>query len=463
MSRARQSCWSWLAKGSEKQVGNTKQRECSLAQHRYQIGGEFNMACLTTVRLNDFAIPLGALQQFFSLVDQHRSVHFAVAAHIEGRTTISAWRMALDTLQERHPLFSVRIERRDDQASYFRAVTNARIPLRMVAAPSQSSWQVQLAKELATPFRAQDAPLVRAALLHGENESVLILTAHHSIADGLSLTYAIRDMLCALCGEALEPLAPTPPQEFLVQLLQDERADALNPGQPEARQKGRPVTFRTLDGSLPSVEALRLTPELTGRLIELARKERTTVHGALCSALVLSGREVSSDWSNAPVRVLSPFNLRKPLGIGEDCGLFVWAGIVPIEPGTAADFWEIARAAKSSLTGAQSLGDVTIGMRNLGEALGAGIDVHTASQVLAQALPCELLLTNLGNLPCHFDCGDLRLKALWGPAVFMGFEGEQTVGVTTTNGSLCLLHSSFAPLSSLLQRAERILRSVCEG
>lgn len=88
---------------------------------------------------------------------------------------------------------------------------------------------------------------------------------------------------------------------------------------------------------------------------------------------------------------------------------------------------------------------------------------YGASQILAQAFPCELLLTNLGRLPCEFDCDDLKLKALWGPAVFMGFEGEQTVGVTTTNGSLCLLHSSFTPLPWLLPRTERILRSVCEG
>jgi hypothetical protein len=80
-----------------------------------------------------------------------------------------------------------------------------------------------------------------------------------------------------------------------------------------------------------------------------------------------------------------------------------------------------------------------------------------------QVFPCELLLANLGNLPCECDFDDLKLKALWGPAVLMGFQGEQTVGVTTANGSLCTLHSSFAALPAFLQRTERILRSVCEG
>jgi hypothetical protein len=89
--------------------------------------------------------------------------------------------------------------------------------------------------------------------------------------------------------------------------------------------------------------------------------------------------------------------------------------------------------------------------------------VAGAAQLLAQAFPCELLLTNLGNLPIRFETGALKLEALWGPSVLLGFEGEQTVGVTTTNGSLCLLHTSFAPIRSLLHRTERILRSACQN
>jgi hypothetical protein len=411
----------------------------------------------------DVERPLGGLEQFLSLADQHRSVHFAMATHIEGQTTIAAWRTALDTLQERHPFFSVGIERSYGGSPYFRADVNARIPLRVVANPEHANWQIEVARELATPFDAQLAPLVRAVLSHGANESIFILTAHHSIADGLSLTYAIRDLLRALSGKSLEPLPLTPPQELLVELSLQQGSGTQRPVESAPAERGLPVAFRSLYGALPSIDALRLTPELTSRLLELSRKEETTVHGALCAALALAGREVSSDWRNAPVRILSPFNLRKRIGIGEDCGLFVWAGVIPIEPHTHADFWDVARAAKSALTSQQSLEHVAIGMKTLSDAMPPAIDTYGASQILAQAFPCELLLTNLGKLPCEFDCGDLKLKALWGPAVFMGFEGEQTVGVTTTNGSLCLLHSSFTPLPWLLPRTERILRSVCEG
>ena len=421
------------------------------------------MAMVASQLSVDFERPLGGLEQFFSLVDQHRSVHFAMAAHIEGQATIAAWRTALDALQERHPFFSVGIERRDGGSPHFRADLNARIPLRIVTKPEHAKWQMEVAKELATPFDEQQAPLVRAVLSHGTRESIFILTAHHSIADGLSLTYAIRDVIRALSGKTLEPLPPTLPQELLVELSLRKRGSAQSPMESGPAERGVPVAFRPLYGALPSIDALRLTPELTSSLLELSRKEGTTAHGALCAALAFAGREVSNDWRKAPVRILSPFNLRKQIGIGEGCGLFVWTGVIPMEPDTHADFWDVARAAKASVTGQQSLENASLGMKTLSDALSLGIDAYGASQILAQAFPCELLLANLGKLPCEFDCGDLKLKAMWGPAVFMGFEGEQTVGVTTTNGSLCMLHSSFTPLPSLLQRTERILCSVCEG
>ena len=58
----------------------------------------------------DFARPLGGLEHFLSLIDQHRPTHFAMTAQIEGPRSIPAWRAALDKLQERHPLLSVGIE-----------------------------------------------------------------------------------------------------------------------------------------------------------------------------------------------------------------------------------------------------------------------------------------------------------------------------------------------------------------
>jgi hypothetical protein len=40
----------------------------------------------------------------------------------------------------------------------------------------------------------------------------------------------------------------------------------------------------------PQVRGLRLTPSLTASLRDRARREATTVHGALCAALINAGR-----------------------------------------------------------------------------------------------------------------------------------------------------------------------------
>ena len=274
--------------------------------------------------------------------------------------------------------------------------------------------------------------------------------------------YAIRDLIRLLAGETVECLPPIPALEPLLYMLQRAPNDIDDPAQPEAPKQGRPVTFRAVDGSLPHIDALHLTPVTTRRLVERAREERTTVHGALCAALVLAGRESFTYWNDSPVRVMSPFNLRKELGIGKDCGLFVWAGSVSMNPGTPSDFWEIARYAKSSLTEKQSLGRVATELEGLEQAMHPGIDVPGAAQLFAQVLSFELLLTNLGKLSVQFDTDSLRLKALWGPALLTGFENEQTVGVTTTNDSLCLLHTTFTPIPSLLSRAAEILQRACE-
>jgi hypothetical protein len=405
---------------------------------------------------------LGGLERFLWLTDQNVPVHFAMAVHIEGRTTIHGWRTALNAVQRRHPMLSVAIETNESNTPHFSTVTGARIPLRIAEAPGLANWLLEMARELATPFNAEQAPLARCVLMHEEDKSVFIFSAHHSIADGLSVAYVVRDLLHALGGEKLEALPPMPAEEPLVYSSQQGAAGAEILEAPEPPQRGRAVAFRLLD-SLPTIEALRLTPERTQMLLERARTEGTTVHGALCAALVLAGREASPDWDSNEVRVLSPFSLRKQLGAGENCGVFVWGTGVTMPLAPVKEFWEMARFAKSSLAAKQALERVAIEMQGLEKAMESGVDVAGASQLLAEAFPCELLLSNLGNLPIQFETGNLKLKALWGPSVLMGFQGEQTVGVTTTNGALCLLHTSFTPIPSLLQRTEHILRAACQN
>jgi hypothetical protein len=76
--------------------------------------------------------PLGALEEFLWLLDQSRSAHFVMAAQVRGSTTLSDWCRALDCVQARHPLLSVRIARNQEDRPCFYQERTTSIPFRVV-------------------------------------------------------------------------------------------------------------------------------------------------------------------------------------------------------------------------------------------------------------------------------------------------------------------------------------------
>jgi Domain of unknown function (DUF4167)/Condensation domain len=110
---------------------------------------------------------------------------FVVAAQITGETTTASWRTALDAVQRRHPLLGVCIDADDSADPYFHLLPELRIPLQIVPGDALQGWEDKMETELSTPFPVEDALLVRAVLLHEAHRATILLTAHHSIADGL--------------------------------------------------------------------------------------------------------------------------------------------------------------------------------------------------------------------------------------------------------------------------------------
>jgi hypothetical protein len=101
---------------------------------------------------------LGSIEHLMWLLDQHRPAHFAVTAHVSGRTDVAAWRNALDHLQRRHSLMSVAIVAEPGRVPYFQQRSAARIPLRLIHGDPTVYWENEVAAELANPFGADDAP-----------------------------------------------------------------------------------------------------------------------------------------------------------------------------------------------------------------------------------------------------------------------------------------------------------------
>ncbi|HTF72331.1 MAG TPA: condensation domain-containing protein [Edaphobacter sp.] len=403
---------------------------------------------------------LGAMEHLYWLMDQKHPAHLTVTAEVKGFTKVQNWRDALDAVQRRHPILSTAINRNEEGQPALYQADAAPIPLRVVDGSVQGRWELELDREMAVPFAPEQAPLIRNVLIHKPQSAVLIMIAHHAIADGMALVFLIRDLLQVLSGGQIETLSFTSTSEELLSELPkgEEIVQASQAGAPYAE----PARYREGNGLAPRVTARKLDEDLTAALKERARREGTTVQGALCAALVLAGRKTSSIWRKQSVRVISPINVRAPLGAGEACGLYLVGGMVPFQPGDSRAFWELARFAKKELSPSQTFQSLSTSLHGLEAIMFKDMDVETAAQIAAVAFARDLMVSNLGQMPYESEFGKLKLEAVWGPTALQGLEGEQNVGIATTNGAIRLLHASYSLIPHFLENTELILRAACE-
>ena len=406
---------------------------------------------------------LGAREHMFWLMDQKHAVHLTVTAEVKGITKVQSWRDALDAVQKRHPILSTSIKRNEEGQPSLYQVDAAPIPLRVVDGNAQERWELELDREMALPFTPEQAPLIRSVLIHKPQSAVLIMIAHHAIADGMALVFLIRDLLQVLSGGQIEALSFSSTAEELLSKLPSAKkivpVEASQAGAPRVE----PAPYQEGNGSAPRATARKLGENLTATLMERSRREGTTVQGALCAALVLAGRKTSSAWRKRPVRVMSPVNVRAHLGAGEACGLYLGgAGMIAFQPGDSRAFWELAHFAKKEISPSQTFQALSTSLRRLEAIMTKDMDVETAAQISAGAFARDLMVSNLGQMPYESEFGNLKLEAVWGPTALQGLDGEQNVGIATTNGAIRLLHASYSLIPHLLENTELILRKACE-
>lgn len=192
---------------------------------------------------------LGAMERLFWLMDQKHPVHFTVTAEVKGITKVQSWRHALDAVQRRHPILCASIHRNEDGQPALYQVDASPISLRVVDGSVQGRWELELDREMAVPFAPEQAPLIRSVLIHKPQSAVLILIAHHAVADGMALVFLIRDLLQVLSGGQIEALSfSSSAEELLSKLPKKEeivQAEASQAGAPQAGTVPRRQWFGT--------------------------------------------------------------------------------------------------------------------------------------------------------------------------------------------------------------------------
>lgn len=398
---------------------------------------------------------LGAIEKFFWLNDQNRSNHFAIAAELSGQHSTDAWTACLRELFSHRPHAMDKIIRDSNGDAWF-APSGADLDLR-VSDDGQFDVAHSLAMEINRPFNADQGPLMRAVLLQGSDRSAIIFSAHHAIADGMSLTFVLRDLLSLLGGD---PITFADRDECLEQRVREVGRDDIQKGPAPGLPTRPPVAYREAN-ACAAIELKSFSKSETHDLRLAAREQGTTVHGAISAAVsqALTGRMTPAD--GGPLRILVPLDARKRLlEDSEHLGVFV-AGSVVSNPEHIDDLWSRARGFDAALQPLKSRDGTTAAIEAL-ESLMAGVNsADEASARFAWALGAEVMVTNLGALAIPDHYGRLRIDRLWGPVVSIGFTDEQSIGVATLAGRMTMVHASYKPLVGLLQQIRTTLDQMC--
>ena len=363
---------------------------------------------------------LGPFEHLLWLVDQWTPRHFIFVSRIEGSSiSVENLNAALLQSQRRHPLLRTAIHVNGDGNPEF-VPSSVPILLRVVGRADNTQWLHEVETQLALPFEPGDRPLLRVVLVQGEALSELILVVHHSIGDGVSAMYLVRDLLKSMEGYGLKEL---PPRPALEDLLRSGATAPMNQLQPPAMSSNGVARFDRPQRA--SLQIFQIDPGELDRILSRCRHEGATFHGALLSALLLSlpGQET--------LQCLAPINVRRLFtNVIEDFGLYISAGMATLDRNTTPEFWSLARSARQQVM--QAFNPHALHARALAMAsvVAGRPNPQTAYERVWRSIGYDAVLTNLGKFP---DMPELKRFRVTAAYPILSPELEPVVAVATAD------------------------------
>lgn len=412
---------------------------------------------------------LDGRERQYWLLGQVTPVNAMLHARVRGGLRAPQVRKALDELQRRHTLLGVHIEAAPGGARFLAEGTDT-IPVRAEPRTDPDAWLAVYEAEMNLRFDDGPAPLLRAVLLEGEHEADLILACHHAAGDGLSLVDLLGNLVALAAGQTLRALAPE--NVAAEQLAVSDQAPP-GPKVPASERLAdlarfwmrltiaKPARLRRATDAPPGQRRTRLEHHTlvaaeVEALAAACRRERTTVHGALCAALLLAQAEVEGWASPRRVGCRTPIDLRPQLArpVRGGFGVFAFGASTYHRAGASTPFWELARDVRAQVQ------DAVEGRRILPALQGLDRYVaRTAEQAAATAQRSDRLdltsavVSNLGRVP-ELRAGPLRVESV-GVSGALPIGNAVMVVCTTYDGILDMDFVHAVPLLDA-ERARRM-------
>ncbi|MGB3642378.1 MAG: condensation domain-containing protein [Rivularia sp. (in: cyanobacteria)] len=398
---------------------------------------------------------LAAHEQAMEILNNLAATYNVVTiGRIKGILNQKFLRQALDVIQSRHPSLSSRIIAKSN--SFWLEGGADKIPLLVVKKQQIQQWEEVVIQELNQKINS-DRNLLRVTLIEFEEEEnicYLIATIHHAIADASSCIQLHSEILtnCQKIAEgngetSVKQLPQLPSTNTLIPKSIKDFARIgnifflLRIKLQLIRYKPTTLNFEKsvpLESRSCGMVHRKLDSQLTARLLDVCRQQKTTIQAALAAAMLFAVAEKTnlSQRKNTYLSFQSAVNLRprlKPKISNEHLSLVAsfintFHNVSLRENKT---FWDLARDIKQKLETDLASGDA--------------FRFIFASKTLLKFMlknpdksPISASLTNIGRVNIPHNYGQIELEEISFGSAQSAFGGIFAAAVSTFRGKMLL-------------------------
>jgi NRPS condensation-like uncharacterized protein len=410
-----------------------------------------------------------ALERYFY---RRPNSNVIMVARIRGRINEARLREVVNQIPKRHPILSKRIVQAKDGRSRLVSdgVPEPHLDILQLDSGKKQPWIPTALKELHNFTEMQKGPMIRYTCLKGVEggSSYFLVNCHHTISDGISLVYLMRDIFQYL-GEPGKEIEPLPEAPVLVENMPTGRSLKFlhkvlisrfnkrwgkNPKIfSEKEYSALHQKFWRMEGGT-SIINWSLTKEEMFAFAERCRKEGVTVNSALTTAFLLAQLEVEGEGMDYLRHTALPVNVRGKLPVKVPeivTSYFSYFTIMLKKPGKG-DFWDKARSTHRHIKKKLTEREIFMVINQLALLHPTLIDsmpfakYGMADHPIAKRflkivgnydVNTGINISNLGKFEFPDKSGDLVMEELIGPSLYREYE-EKYLGVVTTNGIMQL-------------------------
>ncbi|MFW9912499.1 MAG: condensation domain-containing protein [Candidatus Thorarchaeota archaeon] len=440
------------------------------------------------------------------------NAHISLVLRLKGQVSKEALEKAVEKMLITYPQFRVRIEW--DEAGVHDSTTEgaAKIPVKVYPRESDSHWKDVLNLEHAIPLRPSKGPLTRFILVKGDDTSELIVFCHHTISDGRSLEFALREVLLHLNDpERKSPeFLDVPPQTLDIFPKGSEwgRVKRGLVGRINKNWQREKVPFDEEDlvniweaswkNTSYGIEIIEFDENETKGLVEVSRENVVTLNSTLLIALVKARIDAVGPY-DGKAKVATAVDARRRLRI--DCsdavGFYAGGSFMEFKYKESAPLWDNVRVyhkAVSKDLENNNIFETVVSHHYLDQTLvdamsvafyGDQIEPHQSrySKLSAYASKKDgmvtkyleriggrapdIISTNLGKLSIPDKISGIEVeRAFFTPSA--GMKMEIVLGIATASGKLTVTMNYYRgyvdanAIRRIRDRAEEILRGLIQ-